>query len=759
MAVSKKTWISAWSLLVIAGLLNGCGGGSSSEPSRGSAPQSRNQNTTIIKARANFFPFGNPFISDAQAIESGKQIDLSFCGDSFFEVNRDIASSALIDGPRELENRIDDIPKYPVVIPGKDSTFIVSSNQPNEVEVLAAQELQGYVFKMTGRTLPIVSERGINPNIKTQMLYIHIGATEASKAEGLPDELIRDEGIQIKTFEGPDHNYLFLTGRSGFGTLFAVYTFLEKIAGVRWYLPGEIGEHIPKQSEFLIPEISVIENPSFESRQMSGFFEGDDRRWLWKNKMSSPKHILQFSHNMLHIFKPSKYKQTRPDIFPIQSQSFIGPKRYIPIDDTDPRWHPVMTNKFVQDESFRKANEHFSKDPKAKSFSLGMNDGYIYDEASDVPAYNPQKLKNSIGNTHLTDLLFDFASNVGCKVHQQFPDKLIGTLAYQEAHDPPNKPVSVNVVPFLTYDRAMWRDRLLAFKEKNRAAAWLQKAKYLGIYDYYYGASYLVPRFYPHLIDSSIKFYADFGGRVKGYFAEAYPSWGLEGPQLYIASQLLWNSKANVDELLDDFYTNFFKSAKEPMRQYFQKLESLWMNMTPKQERSFKDNARITFHAWYYNGGALQLYTPAAIKELDKYLKTAFGLAATTLVKKRIGLFEKAFRHGKLMALLYNLDQNYFLPIAKVTSKQNATYLLNHLRLFFDLGKQRKILYGEIKQNPILKPRFDYFTQFAPNPQYGYPFKGYKKVIQALKEWAKKNDESQLHTLQQYEVIFPQLLL
>ena len=41
------------------------------------------------------------------------------------------------------------------------------------------------------------------------------------------------------------------------GSCHAVHTFLEKYLGVRWYLPTEIGEVVPKRKTIEVPAIKI----------------------------------------------------------------------------------------------------------------------------------------------------------------------------------------------------------------------------------------------------------------------------------------------------------------------------------------------------------------------------------------------------------------------------------------------------------------------------------------------------------------------
>ena len=57
------------------------------------------------------------------------------------------------------------------------------------------------------------------------------------------------------------------------GTLFGVYAFLERFAGVRMYFPGELGTCVPRAERIAVPEGRVEESPAFSVRRY-GYEDG-----------------------------------------------------------------------------------------------------------------------------------------------------------------------------------------------------------------------------------------------------------------------------------------------------------------------------------------------------------------------------------------------------------------------------------------------------------------------------------------------------
>ncbi|MBD3291624.1 MAG: hypothetical protein GF393_01765, partial [Armatimonadia bacterium] len=122
-------------------------------------------------------------------------------------------------------------PYADIVADGAAKAQIVLPAEPTFLEDFAARELQSYVERISGATLPIVAEEDAAGGGFSFVL----GATNAADAAGIvPDEdAMGRDGFTMRS-EG---DALVIRGRNDLGTLFGVYELLERHLGVRWYMP------------------------------------------------------------------------------------------------------------------------------------------------------------------------------------------------------------------------------------------------------------------------------------------------------------------------------------------------------------------------------------------------------------------------------------------------------------------------------------------------------------------------------------------
>src|SRR5690606_29994223 len=90
------------------------------------------------------------------------------------------------------------------------------------------------------------------------------------------------------------------------GSLNAVYGFLRDL-GVRWYMPGELGEIVPQMSSIPLPKIDAVVIPEFAHRQVlvSVFSTSPAEEVLWYLRMgfTGDEAVGHFSHGLRDIMR------------------------------------------------------------------------------------------------------------------------------------------------------------------------------------------------------------------------------------------------------------------------------------------------------------------------------------------------------------------------------------------------------------------------------------------------------------------------
>lgn len=521
---------------------------------------------------------------------------------------------------------------FPIVEEGKPRAALAPLDTKAPAELRrAADEFQRVVEKMTATKLP-VEARADGP-------IVHIGRDAFVERAGLELDTLDEDGFVIRTV---DDRHLILAGRNPHGTEFAVYRFLQKHGGVRWYFPTDLGEVVPRRSTWRVGPLAEREEPSFHSRQWSSAAPFDRGVWERHNLCRAR---YNFHHNLLNIFVPSKLYDSHPEWFPE-----IEGKRRRPRDDHDHGWQPCLANKEAAQYAAQAARRYFDAHPAAACFSIGMNDtaaaGFcLCPECRALDPKDPAHEKTPRGMPNYSNRFFTFANRVAAELAKTHADKYIGCLAYHVTEPPPTFDVHPRIIPYLTAGRANWTDPAIREGDQKLIRGWCRKVPVVGIYDYYYGSGFISPRIFTRLSEASLKFAHQTG--VRAFYAEIYSTWSLDGPKAYVASQLLWNVNQSAESLVDDFCQGLFGKAAAPMRAYFRFLEQQWM--------SRPSGSTVMWHG-FFDPAQLDLWPPAACAEARRLLAQAEAAAANEedAVRQRVTLYSDGFRQTELRSTMYH---------------------------------------------------------------------------------------------------------
>ena len=158
---------------------------------------------------------------------------------------------------------------------GKSSYRICVSDTASPSEKHGAEELQKFVEQMSGARLPIVTDAD-----KPEGELVLVGNSTLIRpfASTIPFEKLGSEGFVLRT----EANRVLIVGGRQRGTMYGVYTFLEKL-GCRWFTRDL--SVIPKKPTLVVEPFDEIERPAFEYREPF-FREASDKDWAARNKVN-----------------------------------------------------------------------------------------------------------------------------------------------------------------------------------------------------------------------------------------------------------------------------------------------------------------------------------------------------------------------------------------------------------------------------------------------------------------------------------------
>ena len=410
---------------------------------------------------------------------------------------------------------------------------------------------------------------------------------------------IGPDGFRIRSLGGR----VYIEGATPEATAYAVSWLLQREGGVRWYAPGELGEVIPRRSSWTLPELRVVREPAYVSREITGV----DAAWARHNGLRGR---LYYSHNLSRVM-PATLGAVHPEWFPL----FQG-RRLLPASPEDYNWQPDLLRPEVAERAAQQAAAAFACEPGRASFSLGMNDSVRFDQSETTQAV-VAPLRYFRGMPDYSSLVFGFMNRAAGELARTHPDKYLGCLAYFWCENPPAFPVSGQVVPYVTTDRTQFYDPGYRAADYALMSRWGRSGvRAFGLYEYGYGDAYVVPRVPHAMLAEAVR--EGWWRGARGYMGECGPHGGFDAFKVWMLAQLLWEPNRPLAELEDDFFTGWYGPAAGTMRAFFARCEAQWMAQEgpPWWIKFFRQQDQVL------------LFPPEVCRELRALLDEAAAVAA-----------------------------------------------------------------------------------------------------------------------------------
>ncbi len=509
--------------------------------------------------------------------------------------------------------------QYFPVLDDRSQATIVYPAQLDEPDD-ACTDLATYLNQATGQEFRIISDARFRRRLRSFPIYVGRCAI-TTKLFG--QELATLDADAFMVVVEPQRVFLF--GPTEHATYWAVCDFLERYVGVRWLIPGPLGEDVPQHDRIVVPPTRRTEMPRVLSRWWSGTHYAGD----WSKRMRM-RDRYQFDHNLSRVFDPDKHFDEHPEYF-----AEYGGKR-------SPS-RPCLTELGTIDVAAQTAREAWANDPSLESFSFGPRDGQSFCDCEDCRRLKKYIKFHGWPHNNNSYLFFGWLNKVASKLEQTHPDKLVGTLAYYSyVVPPPEMRFQLNILPYMCVTIANSVFPRCRTANYDLYARWGDKVNQTGIYDYGYGMGYAIPRIYTHVFQDTIQYAVKHD--LKGFHAEVYPNWGLDGPRLYMMARILWNPDVDLDALLDEWNARMFRGAAEPMKKYFARCEQAWNEQPHPGGSDFRIWRLVT------NPDQFRIFTPEIMAECTAYLDEAAAMASTDIVKERIQFFRKTWEITLLLS-------------------------------------------------------------------------------------------------------------
>ena len=516
-----------------------------------------------------------------------------------------------------------------------------------DLERMAMNDFLDYVQKSTGARLSVTNDAA---NVGADQPVVLLQIADHSKTSA-PRK--RHSFVYQVT-----NRRLAIIGADARGLATGVHWFLREKLGVRWYMPTELGEEVPKHASLILEPEQTAVNPQFEWLRFTGNIavlpeecewgvrHGDD---IWD---ADVRDYWYFQKNW-------------PNLLPLTKENVENHPKWRPREEGKlPVYHDELNVCVSNPEVIRKfidsARRYFDADPDRAMLSLEPNDSPEYCRCRSC-----KDLLASLGpGATQCDMYINFCNRIIAEVRKTHPDKLYGFYAYVAYGDHTYPPTNVKPDPSLRvlmtrYGHKVCNRHSLEDPRCKVNPTWYENFKKwsivlgnCGLYDYWAGYQWFGPE--PHTrLTKDLPLLKSLG--VEYVCSEGGYSWGTMGPFYYGTARLLQDTSLDGDELIDEFCRGMYGPAYAPMRRYWQR----WIDAFdagPEVETKAPNTqlpAHISRHIYRYNYD--QVYPPeliaAAYKDIDESLRLVDN--APQRYRTRIQMAQFGLRYTDLILAMY----------------------------------------------------------------------------------------------------------
>ena len=529
---------------------------------------------------------------------------------------------------------------------------------------MAAEVLVDWVRKMSDAELRIVS----TPPADGPVILIGRSAFEAGLKLDDIDSSSR-EGLKIQC-DGKSR--VLLAGQDDTSTVKAVCRLLEHW-GCRYFVDHEIGEVYPRKKTLSLGKLNIAEKPGFAYRRIWGSQWSGSSLWkTWNGAGGTP---FATGHAWSNYVSNEQFA-THPEYF-----HQIGGRR-------KPSGWYCTSNKelrklFAQGviDSIRSGRQHPSISPP---------DGRGYCQCEQCRAQDdPNSKEPSSGSVCVSNRYADFYQDVARRVRREFPDSILSFYCYADYTQAPTSGIKLEpnlcawIAP-IRYSRYHRIGHPLSPSRQQLAElidGWSNAAANIGYRTYNYNlAECCVPYSKISIWKHDIPYLKQRG--CVGINLETLTNWQVYGPHIYLSIRLAYDPSANADEILDDYFFQFYGPEAGPtMKQYWMGIDDAFNNLACESGSFFA--LHLVYDEAFLDECRTKISKAAALAKENKTYMARVEMAAEGLKNaEQFAKIRQAINQGNIEGAKRIYDQLLNRSEQHRDTKLGNHYTVNYLKRF-----------------------------------------------------------------------------
>ncbi len=424
-----------------------------------------------------------------------------------------------------------------LIINGESDYSIVIPSDASPEELRAVTFLQDHLARISGCELPIIQA-------DTHDISHFISISKS-------DEITSGDGFSISTSEGNIH----IKGGIDRGCIYGVGELLEQFMGVRYYSPHYIV--IPERENVSLPEINMEDSSPNTYRNINGYFvrNQDYKDFHRLHDIDDMFARGYFVHTFHRLIPWQEYFHTNPEYF-----AYMNGKRIID--------QLCLSNPDVLKLVIEKLRTEMVLQPDKQVWSVSQDDNFSYCQCELCSPVIDEE-ESPAGP------IIRFVNQVA----EEFPDKIISTLAYQYSRKAPVNTEPLDNVQIMLCTIELSRSK--SIEEEPTSASflvdledWGRISNHIFLWDYTVNFDhYITPFPNIHVLQPNIQMFVR--NNVQEHFQQSNTGVGNTFSELksFLIAKLLWNPDADKKKIIHEFTDGFYGEAAPWIRKYIRHLE------------------------------------------------------------------------------------------------------------------------------------------------------------------------------------------
>lgn len=585
---------------------------------------------------------------------------------------------------------------------------IVALPEAGKPARFAAEELKMYLDKAAGASFPIVDSMPksgpailIGDSVETRKLGISVADL---KRDGFILKRVGDF-IVIAGRDDKDFDVRACAEKADWhrqsipecATAFGAYEFLERIAGVRWYFPGQHGEFVPAKKRICVSELDLKEEPAlvvtypFNVTQMSekspafadytqiGITHRDATYWTLRMRRATD--FIPMGHMPQVQQFGARFGEKHPEWFAMGKDGTRQNTK--PYSDCICYSNPEVTAEIIKDiDAFfsgRPASERGLKQwcadvASGDYYSLlpydNMGEGCLCPNCKALWNMNTQE-KGGINCGLLSNLIWGHMAEVGRAIKDKHPGKKLVCLAYNDYREiPQTVKLPDNILAGCTaIMRApgSWAEK----RQIDEVKGWKEfsgQKVYIGDY---YNLKEVNTKVIVGVPQTEFKAMGHFFNVLKdnivgvmheNYFKHAFQ----QHLDSYLFYRLRWRPDLDVVALESDYCRNMYGPAAEIIRKFLDEAEDLWLTRITIPRKCWGGGAYMDIDAVCATELWEEIYNAEEMGKIRTWMSAAKEKTKGTEYEKRVNFFIKWYFEPLENAFLaYQKQKKEFAELKK----------------------------------------------------------------------------------------------